>query len=151
MNDTIEKPSVEVTATPAVRPSTPTHFTGPRAPENAADQLIVPDPVGHFMLVALPDNVTKIGSILTPDDWQDRERTASVIGTVMSLGKDCYQGTFPNGAPRFPNGPWCKEGDVVIFGRYAGHRFRVGGVEWRMLSDDQIVGIVPPGAKVEGI
>ena len=35
--------------------------------------------------------------------------------------------------------PWCKEGDWVIFGRYAGSRFKIEGGEVRLLNDDEII------------
>jgi co-chaperonin GroES (HSP10) len=43
---------------------------------------------------------------------------------------------------KFPTGPWCKEGDWVIFARYAGARLDIDGGEIRILNDDEIVGIV---------
>ena len=45
-------------------------------------------------------------------------------------------------ASKFPDGPWCKEGDWVIFGRYAGSRIQIDGGEIRLLNDDEILGIV---------
>ena len=35
--------------------------------------------------------------------------------------------------------PWCFEGDWVIFGRYAGSRFKIEGGEVRLLNDDEIL------------
>jgi co-chaperonin GroES (HSP10) len=35
--------------------------------------------------------------------------------------------------------PWCKKGDWVIFGRYAGSRFKIEGGEVRLLNDDEIL------------
>lgn len=126
-----------------------------------------PDPVGHFMLVALPDVEVKTTSgIYIPDTVTDRERAASVVGTVMAMGPDCYldpapklPADLPAGAPitvvaarpRFPTGPWCKIGDTVLFSRYAGKRFRVEGVEFRMLADDEVIATIPVGAKVGGL
>jgi co-chaperonin GroES (HSP10) len=43
---------------------------------------------------------------------------------------------------KFPDGPWCKEGDWVIFGRYAGARIHIDGGEIRFLNDDEIIGTV---------
>jgi hypothetical protein len=40
---------------------------------------------------------------------------------------------------KFPNGPWCQAGDWVIFGRYAGARFKIEGGEVRILNDDEII------------
>ena len=130
-----------------------------------------PDPVGHFMLVALPKvELSKL--LITPDSVTDRERAASVIGTVIAMGPDCYKDPEPivpdivraalaAGAPvsvsliaprpRFPSGPWCKQGDTVLFSRYAGKRFKIEGIEFRMLSDDEITATIPDGAQVGGL
>lgn len=128
--------------------------------------LHAPDPVGHFMLVALPEIESRVGNIHVPDEVSARERTASVIGKVLEMGPDCYRDPeptlpagLPNGVavtvvaprPRFPSGPWCKKGDVVLFSRYAGKRFRIEGIEFRMLADDEVIATVPEGAHVGGL
>jgi co-chaperonin GroES (HSP10) len=126
-----------------------------------------PDPVGHFMLVALPEiEVRTAKGIYLPETVSDRERAASVVGTVIAMGPDCYvdaEPKIPSGLPpgtpvtvlaarpRFPSGPWCKLGDTVLFSRYAGKRFKIEGIEFRMLSDDEITATIPDGAKVGGL
>lgn len=117
------------------------------------EMVILPDPVGHWMLVALPDTETMTKSgIHIPDEVSSRERAATVLGTIIALGPDCYKDK-----QRFPGGPWCKEGDMVLFTRYSGVRFRSkgkmssAGVEYRMLADDNIVGTIPEGAEVGGL
>jgi len=35
--------------------------------------------------------------------------------------------------------PWCKEGDWVCIGRYAGSRFKIDGGEIRMINDDEVL------------
>lgn len=117
---------------------------------NDTTLVILPDPVGHHMLVALPtiEQKTKSGLII-PTTVTERERAATVVGYVIAMGDDCYKD-----AKRFPNGAWCKTGDTVLFSRYQGMRFvsqdaETGEmVEYRMLTDDGIVGTVPEGAKV---
>jgi co-chaperonin GroES (HSP10) len=47
-----------------------------------------------------------------------------------------------NDADRYPNGPWCKEKDWVIFARYAGSRLNIEGGELRILNDDEVLGVV---------
>ena len=131
------------------------------------DMMQAPDPVGHFMLVALPDvEIRTKSGIYIPDTVSDRERAASVVGTVIAMGPDCYKDPEPKlptdlppgtpvtvlaARPRFPSGPWCKQGDTVLFSRYAGKRFTIEGVEFRMLSDDEITATIPDGAKVGGL
>ena len=132
------------------------------------DTLYLPDPVGHFMLIALPDVEAKTAKgIIIPETVTDRERAASVVGTVIAMGPDCYidpEPVIPLAAtatgmsvtmvvarPRFPSGPWCKPGDTVLFSRYAGKRFKSGGIEFRMLNDDEITATIPEGAKVGGL
>lgn len=119
--------------------------------ESDTSLIILPDPVGYNMLVALPTMAEQTaGGIYIPSTVNDRERAAAVIGKILALGPLCYQDP-----KRFPDGkPWCKVGDTVLFSRYAGMRFKTKDldsgalVEYRMLSDDQIVGTVPEGAEV---
>lgn len=112
--------------------------------------LHAPDPVGHYMLVALPDPERKTrGGILLTDEYVDNDRIASVFGVVLAMGPDCFQGTFPNGVLRFPTGPWCQTGDHVLFPRYSGHRIRISDVEFRVLADDQIIGTLDDDARKE--
>lgn len=119
--------------------------TSPIAP----DELNIPDVVGFYMLIALPEKTDKVGSIHIPDAVADAERAATVIGHVLSQGPDVYKGVYPNGLPRYPTGPWCKTGDYVVLPRYTGHRIRVGGVEMRIIADDQILAVVDDNARTE--
>ena len=67
----------------------------------------------------------------------DKERIATIVGLVVRLGPDTY-----SDKEKFPEGPWCKEGDWVIFGRYAGARFNIEGGDMRLLNDDEILATV---------
>lgn len=121
--------------------------------EPETEMVILPDPVGHYMLVALPtiEQQTAAG-IIIPETVSERERAATVVGTVLAMGSACYKDPR-----RFPEGAWCKDGDTVMFSRYQGMRFRSRDiatgdmVEYRMLTDDAIVGTVPRGAVVSGL
>ena len=72
------------------------------------------------------------------------QRQALVAGAPVSVSLIAPR-------PRFPSGPWCKAGDTVLFSRYAGKRFKIEGVEFRMLADDEITATIPDGAKVGGL
>lgn len=114
--------------------------------------IILPDVVGYSMIVALPTVAEQTASgIIIPTETTERERAATIIGKVVTMGADCYRGVYPNGMLRFPSGPWCQVGDTVMFSRYQGFRFRVEGIEYRILSDDQVMATVPDGAEVSGL
>ena len=121
--------------------------------DSDTEMVVLPDPVGHFMLIALPTMAEQTaGGIIIPTAVNERERAASVVGTVLAMGPSCYKDR-----QRFPDGAWCEEGDKVLFSRYQGMRFKSKDiesgemVEYRMLADDAITGTVPDGADVGGL
>ena len=77
------------------------------------------------------------GGVLLPDAVIDRESVATVCGYVLKTGSLAYKDT-----EKFPEGPWCKEKDWVIFGRYAGARFKIDGGEVRILNDDEVIAVI---------
>jgi len=96
----------------------------------------LPIPTGWRILV-LPHRgkgKTKGGVILS-DKTVEETQIATNVGLVLAIGPDAY-----NDKERFPNGPWCKEKDWVIFARYAGSRLNIEGGELRILNDDEILG-----------
>ena len=98
----------------------------------------LPKPTGWRMLV-LPFKMkekTK-GGIIIAETSLERQQVASQCGLVLRMGPDCY-----TDKERYPDGPWCKEKDWVIFGRYAGSRIKIEGGEVRMLNDDEILATV---------
>ena len=98
----------------------------------------LPKPTGWRMLV-LPFKMkekTK-GGIIIAETSLERQQVASQCGLVLRLGPDCY-----TDKERYPDGPWCKEKDWVIFARYAGSRIKIEGGEVRMLNDDEILATV---------
>jgi co-chaperonin GroES (HSP10) len=86
----------------------------------------LPDPTGWRILV-LPYK----GQGISPRGY------TTVTALVLKVGPDAYRDK-----DRFPNGPWCKKSDWIIFGRYAGSRFGIEGGEVRILNDDEIIAVV---------
>jgi co-chaperonin GroES (HSP10) len=68
---------------------------------------------------------------------KNQEHIMSIIGLVLDMGDQAY-----SDKDRFPTGAWCKAGDYVMFRMNTGTRFRVGGVEYRLMNDDSIEAIV---------
>ena len=97
----------------------------------------LPNPTGWRMLI-LPFKMgekTK-GGVVLADETIERSQVASTCGLVLRMGPYCYN------KQKFPEGPWCKKGDWVIFARYAGSRILIDGGEVRLLNDDEILATI---------
>lgn len=95
----------------------------------------IPRPTG-WRIVILPyrgANKSK-GGIVLADQTIERQQVSTTCGYVLSVGPLAYADTV-----KFPTGPWCKKGDWIIFGRYAGARMNIDGGEIRILNDDEIL------------
>lgn len=99
----------------------------------------LPIPVGYRLLVALPQIEETLGEmgLLKSKKMMHEERIMSTVGLVIDMGNQAYTDT-----ERFPNGPWCKVGDYVVFPSYSGTRVSVNGVEYRLMNDDSIEAVV---------
>jgi co-chaperonin GroES (HSP10) len=98
----------------------------------------LPEPTGYRLLIAIPEvNEKTEGGVFMPDQLKKAEETASIIGFVVKAGPDAY-----GDDNKFPNGPWCNEGDFVIFRSYSGTRFKVLGKEFRLINDDTVEAVV---------
>ena len=106
-----------------------------KLPKSALDSL--PQPTGWRILI-LPYQGKKqtTGGIYVPDEVREREALSTVCGYVLKVGSLAYKDTNKFGDNHTP---WCKEKDWVIFGRYAGSRFKIEGGEVRILNDDEII------------
>ena len=77
----------------------------------------LPQPTG-WRLVVLPFKMkekTK-GGIFLGQDTLERQQVGSNCGLVLAMGPHCYD------KGKFPEGPWCKKGEWIIFAKYAGSR-----------------------------
>lgn len=98
----------------------------------------MPGPTGwRVMILPYRGKNQTAGGVLLPDQVVDSSQLATVVGYVLKMGPLCYKDSA-----KFPDGPWCKEGDWVIFARYAGSRFRIDGGEVRILNDDEIIATI---------
>ena len=98
----------------------------------------LPKPTGWRILV-LPFKMkekTK-GGVILAEDTLERQQVASQVGLVMAMGPQCYKDK-----ERYPEGPWCKEKDWVMFARYAGSRIKIEGGEMRLLNDDEVLATI---------
>lgn len=97
------------------------------------------EPSGHRVLV-LPDVVEEktAGGIILSAVTKERDQQATMRGTVVVVGKNAWK-AFDDGSP------WAKEGDRVIFRKYAGEVIKDGDKEYRVINDDDILCTVTEG------
>lgn len=93
-------------------------------------------PVGHIILV-LPlevEEVSKGGIVVVSGSQARREEMAQTEATVVALGNTAYADQKE---------PWCKEGDQVVFARYAGtERKGSDGKMYRLINDLDVKGVL---------
>jgi|TARA_R100001443_G_scaffold113576_1_gene128519 co-chaperonin GroES (HSP10) len=99
---------------------------------------ILPKPVGYRLLVRPYSGKKKTkGGIYLSEKTQETIQMTTVVGLVVKMGDLCYEDK-----EKFPTGAWCKEGQFVVYGRYAGARFKTKYGEHRILNDDEIIGTI---------
>ena len=111
----------------------------PRGKKETEEYLrVLPQPVGYRLLIKpyVGKKKTK-GGIYLSEKTQETIEMTTVVGFVVKMGDLCYKDK-----EKFPTGPWCKEGQFVVYGRYAGSRFKTKYGEHRILNDDEIIGTI---------
>lgn len=136
-----EAPS-EQTVADAYVPEVERSLDPSKIPTNVLERM--PKPTGWRVLI-LPYRGPKQskGGVLYADETVERNSLTTVVGYVLATGPEAY-----NDEEKFPTGPWCKKGDWVMIGRYAGARFRIDGGEVRIINDDEVIATIMDPADV---
>jgi co-chaperonin GroES (HSP10) len=91
----------------------------------------LPQPTGWRVLVMPYQTAQQTkGGLYIPDEVRDRETVATVVAYVLRVGPLAYKDPGKFGPD---SEPWCKQGDWVCIGRYAGSRFKI---------DDEVIATV---------
>ena len=101
----------------------------------------LPQPTGWRLLVMpyMGKAVTQ-GGVHIPDAVVAREALATVVAYVLKVGPLAYRDSAKFGDDE--DTTWCKEGDWVCIGRYAGARFKIDGGEVRIINDDEVIATI---------
>ncbi len=104
--------------------------------EERARQL--PQPKGYRILCAIPEADEAFDSgIIKSDETRRHDELLSTVLFVVAMGDDCYADKA-----RFPNGPWCKQGDFILVRPNAGTRLVIHDREFRIINDDSVEAVV---------
>ena len=109
-------------------------------PEKLPESLLerMPTPTGWRILILPYRGAGKTeGGILLAHETQERTNVGTQVGYVLKVGPLAYKD-----GDKFPTGPWCKEGQFIMYGRYVGNRFQTKFGEHRILNDDEIIGTI---------
>jgi chaperonin GroES len=82
---------------------------------------------------------TSRGGIIIPDSAKDKPQE----GEVISVGK----GKVNDEGKVFPLA--VKEGDRILFGKYAGTEIKIDGEDFVIMREEEVLGIVTGAAKKE--
>lgn len=91
--------------------------------------------VGWRLIIKPREISDKVGNIYLADTTKQQMGLSAVVGQVISAGQDIYAGD------KFES-RWCKVGDWVLIGKFAGMRFKVGQEEFRVINDDEVLAVV---------
>mgnify|MGYP003680295848 FL=1 len=90
-----------------------------------------PYAVGHRILIKIMEVADKTSKgIYLPGKAVEDHRSVASIGKIVQMGEDAYNRDDMTK-------PWAKVGNYVMFGKYAGHRFKYGDAELRIMNDDE--------------
>jgi len=115
--------------------------------KDVTDKVLDPESIGGFILERMSDPTgwrllilpyrgkgKTDGGIYLPDKVVEEQTISTQVGYVLKVGPLAYKDP-----EKFPSGPWCEQGNWVMFARYAGSRFKIDGGEVRILNDDEIL------------
>ena len=110
----------------------------PSEDESAEKAKQLPEPRGYKILIAMPGSEEKTeGGIIKAAVTRQLEEVGAMYGMVLKLGPDAYADK-----KRFPNGAYCKEGDLILMRSYSGTRFKIHGKEFRLINDDSVEAVI---------
>jgi len=109
----------------------------------------IPVPTGwQVVLAPIQINETTSGGIIITRDDQKLQESARFISKVLAVGPLAYTGDKFKAHPDQKNiTPWCKVGDIVSTGQYAGSQIPCIGEDnkpyyLRLVSDDEIKTVI---------
>lgn len=89
-------------------------------------------PLGHRVLLQTKQlNRKTDGGIILPDDYAEKQDMAQMEAVVLDSGEEAFASMVIQP----------KQGDKVMISKFAGLVYVIDDVEYRMVNDDDIVGL----------
>lgn len=119
--------------------------------DNVPDPTPLPVVMGWKMILRPVQIVAKSkGGVLLPDKFRDDMAYLTTVGRIIAQGPLVYEKEEMKRVVRSRDAdgniaevrvhePWCKVGDYVTFGKFAGAKFLYKGVRLLLLNDDEVL------------
>ena len=99
------------------------------------DPEVLPEIPGYHLLIRpLSIRQQTKGGVLLPDKFKEDMKYLTTVGQVVKLGTLSYKDE-----DKFPEGPWCCEGDYVCYSKHSGQKFVYKGIRYILMYDDQVL------------
>ncbi|HZQ67572.1 MAG TPA: co-chaperone GroES [Terriglobales bacterium] len=95
----------------------------------------------RILVRRVEEATTTRGGIIIPDSAKDKPQE----GEVVSVGK----GKINEDGKVFPLD--VKEGDRVLFGKYAGTEIKIDGEDFLIMKEEEVLGVLSGAAKKEAV
>ena len=86
----------------------------------------------RIIVERLEETEQVVGSIIIPDTAKEKPQQGKIIAAGKGKVKDDATVTPMD----------VKEGDTVLFGKYSGQEIKLDGVEFLIMREDEILGVV---------
>jgi len=91
----------------------------------------------RVLVVGIEEKEKTAGGIIIPDTVKEKPQK----GKVVAVGP----GKWDENGKRIPLS--VKKDDRALFGKYAGNEIRIDGIEYLIMREDDIIGIMAKGSK----
>ena len=86
----------------------------------------------RIIIQRLEEGEQKIGGIIIPDTAKEKPQQGKVIAAGTGKVKD-------DGTRQRPD---VKAGDLILFGQYSGQEIKLDGVDYIIMREDEILGVI---------
>ena len=86
----------------------------------------------RLIIQRLDEGEQSVGGIIVPDSAKEKPQR----GKVLSVG----QGKVRDDGSR--QTPDVKDGETILFGKYSGQEIKIDGVDYLILREDEVLGII---------
>jgi chaperonin GroES len=95
----------------------------------------------RILVERIEEHEQRVGGIIIPDTAKEKPQQ----GRVVAVGK----GRINDKGDVFPLD--VKEGDTVLFGKYAGSEIKIDGREYLIVKEDEVLGILEGVRELAGV